>query len=248
MYGFEMSWLPAAIASFTAGGASLGRGGESVGRIFACCPGVSGSGPPTDGCAPGRRRRRGRLARRGRRDLAEQVAGAGVGRGGDGDVADAPGVLGGAALPVVDVDVAADDRAAGVAGVERVVVPNGLGVTCSKLCERDHRRVDRDLVRRRAGGQVQAGGGDAAAVHRVPRRAVGGRDPRRRTRRQRAAAMATWQGGFPAPANSTTGEITIMNAPAASQPRQPCGAGGDTASPTSAMRVVGHAAAPLAWR
>ena len=28
--------------------------------------------------------------------------------------------------------------------------------------------------------------------------------------------MAAWQGGFPAPANSTTGEITIMNAPAAS--------------------------------
>ena len=52
-------------------------------------------------------------------DLLEQVAGAGVGRGGDVDVPDAPGVLVGAAFPVVDVDVSADDRAAGVAGVER---------------------------------------------------------------------------------------------------------------------------------
>ena len=41
-----MSWLPAAIASFTAAGAPLGAAPSPLGRIFACGPAVSGSGPP----------------------------------------------------------------------------------------------------------------------------------------------------------------------------------------------------------
>ena len=59
--------------------------------------------------------------------------------------------------------------------------------------------------------------------------------------------MAAWQGGFPAPANSTTGETTIMNAPAASSHgsarldlRAALGAADDPR--------VGHGPAPLAWR
>ena len=47
-----MSWLPAAIASFTAGGASLGAAASPLGRIFACWPGVSGSGPPAEVAHP----------------------------------------------------------------------------------------------------------------------------------------------------------------------------------------------------
>ena len=97
-----------------------------------------------------------------RGDLAEQAAGAGVRRGGDGDVPDAPGVLGGAAFPVVDVDVAADDRAAGVAGVERVARAERVGGDVREALQRDHRGVDGDLVGGRAGGEVQAGGGDPA--------------------------------------------------------------------------------------
>ena len=62
-----MSWLPAAIASFTAGGAPLGAAASPLGRIFACCPGVSGSGPPAEAAHPalGRSPRPAGLARGG---------------------------------------------------------------------------------------------------------------------------------------------------------------------------------------
>ena len=110
-------------------------------------------------------------------DLLEQVAGAGVGRGGDVDVPDAPGVLVGAAFPVVDVDVSADDRAAGVAGVERAGCAERVGLDVRERLQRDHGGVDGDLVRGWSGGEVQPGGGDAVAVHGVPGRPVGGGDP-----------------------------------------------------------------------
>ena len=105
-----MSWLPAAIASFTARGASCGRGREPARQDLRGLAGRERQRPPRRPSSL-RTPPPSRLARlgggRGRGDLAEQAAGAGVGRRGDGDVPDAPCVLGGAALPVVDVDVAA---------------------------------------------------------------------------------------------------------------------------------------------
>ena len=159
-----MSWLPAAIASLTARGASCGAAASPLGRIFAVCPGVSGSGPPAaeHPAAPAAcGRARGLGGGCGRGDLAEEAAGAGVRGGRDGDVPDAPRVLGGAALPVVDVDVASDDRATRIAGVERVSGRERVGGDVRKALQRDHRRVDGDLVRGLSGGEVEAGGGDA---------------------------------------------------------------------------------------
>ncbi len=101
----------------------------------------------------------------------------GLGAGVTDDGALPPGVLAGAAVPVVDVDVLADDRAAGVAGVERARGPERVGLDVDVAAERDQARVDGDLERGRPGGEVQAGRGDAVALDAAPRRPVGGREP-----------------------------------------------------------------------
>ena len=109
----------------------------------------------------------------------------GSGAAGDGDVPLAPGVLGGAALPVVDVDVAADDRAAGVAGVERVARAERVGGDVLEALKRDHVGVDRDHVRGLSGGEVEAGGGDRR--RRSDRRPTAARRRSRPTRPTRPA-------------------------------------------------------------
>ena len=172
-------WLPAAIASLTA----VGR----FARARCALPSASDAG----GLA-GRQPERPVAERGGQPARAELLrsAGAGatapsrfpapgVGRGGDGDGARAPGVLAGAASPVVDVDVPAEDRAAGVAGVERARWCRtgwaARGRSCRSAITRGSTATS---MRGRPGGEVQAGRGDPAAFDAAPRRPVGGRHPR----------------------------------------------------------------------
>ena len=113
-----------------------------------------------------------------------------------------PGVLVGAPAPVVDVDVLADDRAAGVAGVERaagaervrlhVHVAAAAGSRCGSTATSSAGWP---------GGQVQAGRGDPVPLDAAPRRPVGGGEPGPRSagrahRRpgERAARPPAWLG------------------------------------------------------
>ena len=125
-------------------------------------------------------------------------------------------------------------------------MPNGLGVTCTKLWSAI---TAGSTAISYAGGpavrfrpvavmplplMASHGGPYAVAIH-GPEPAGSG------------SLTATGQGGFPAPANRTTGEITTRNAPAAEQPRR-LAVPAATRIADERMPMIGHAAAPLAWR
>ena len=106
-------------------------------------------------------------------------AGGGRGAGGERGAAGlngllAPGELGAAAAPVIEVDPAALDRRAGVGGQERAAPAERVGPDVDELAVPDQGGVDGDHVpprRAAADGQAAAGGG-AGAVDAAPRRPV----------------------------------------------------------------------------
>ena len=72
-------------------------------------------------------------------DLPHGVSGAGIGGLGHAyAVVDSPGVLVGAAEPVVGVDVLADDRPAGIAGEKRAVRAERVGPHVVVAAQREH--------------------------------------------------------------------------------------------------------------
>jgi hypothetical protein len=138
-------WLAAAIGRLTAGGALAGGAGVPVGEDHGVRAGGErqrrGPGEPVAAARPCRGRPGVGGGGWGCGDLAEEVAGAGVRGGGDGDVAYAPCVLVGAAFPVVDLDVVAEDRSAGVPGVEGPAGSERVRGHLRKRPQRDHRAL-----------------------------------------------------------------------------------------------------------
>ena len=100
-----------------------------------------GAGQDADAFADGGGFERGRAAAGGQRRALSWLSAAG-----DGDVALAPGVLGAAAAPVVEVDPAASDRCAGVGGQERAVPAERVRPDLDERAVADQRGVDGEHV------------------------------------------------------------------------------------------------------